>query len=204
MGIYSKFIFPRMMDCLMSHPTLSGYRAELLSDVQGKVLEIGFGTGLNIPHYPKDIHEITTVDINPGMNSLAEKRLKDYSITADHRVLSGEDLPMANDSFDSVVCTWTLCSIKNVDQAMREIYRVLKPGGRFYFMEHGLSNEENIQCWQNRLNPLQEFIADGCHLNRDIRKIIEKQNFRDLQIENFYMENFPKTHSYSYKGIATK
>ncbi len=204
MGIYSKFIFPRMMDCLMAHPTLSRYRAELLSDVRGKILEIGFGTGLNIPYYPKEIHNITTVDVNPGMNSLAEKRLKDFSITVDHRVLNGENLPMADDTFDCVVCTWTLCSIKNVDQAVREVYRVLKPGARFYFMEHGLSNEVNVQRWQNRLNPLQKFIADGCHLNRDIKKIIEKQNFRSLEIKNFYMENFPKTHSYSYKGIATK
>jgi len=203
-GIYSKFIFPRLMDMVMAHPTFSHYRAELLADVQGKVLEIGFGSGLNIPHYPNDIHEITTVDINPGMNSLAEKRLKDYSIVVDHQVLNGEELPMANDSFDTVVCTWTLCSIQNVDQAMREIYRVLKSGGRFYFLEHGLSDEPNVQCWQNRLNPLQKIFADGCHLNRDIKKIIEKQNFRNLQIETFYMEDFPKTHSYSTKGMATK
>ena len=204
MGIYSRFIFPRMMDIMMSHSTLSNYRVELLQDVKGEILEIGFGSGLNIPHYPKEIDHIATVDINPGMNSIAEKRIKENSITVDHRVLSGESLPMENNTFESVVCTWTLCSIENVDQAVREVHRVLKPGGKFYFIEHGLSNEAKVQCWQNRLNPVQKLIADGCNLNRDIRKIIEKQKFSRLDLETFYMENFPKTHSYSYKGIATK
>ena len=188
----------------MSNSALSHYRAELLKNVKGEVLEIGFGSGLNIPYYPKEIDHITTVDINPGMNSIAEKRIRGNSITVDHRVLSGESLPMTNDTFDSVVCTWTLCSIENVDQAVREVHRVLKPGGKFYFIEHGLSNEAKVQCWQNRLNPLQKFIGDGCNLNRDIKKIIENQNFSRLELETFYMENFPKTHSYSYKGIATK
>jgi SAM-dependent methyltransferase len=119
-------------------------------------------------------------------------------VSLDRPELDGETLPMSDDTFDSVVCTWTLCSIKNADQAMREVYRVLKPGGRFFFIEHGLSDEVDVQCWQNRLNPLQNFFTDGCHLNRDIKKIIEKPNFSNLKIENFYMENSPKTHSYLF------
>jgi len=105
--------------------------------------------------------------------------------------------------FDSVVSTFTLCSIANVEQALKEIYRVLKPGGQFFFVEHGLSNEPEIQIWQNRLTPIQKVIADGCHLNRKIRQLIEKQ-FDMLTIEELYAENLPKITAYFYQGIATK
>lgn len=203
MSLYSKVIFPWLMDLTMSAPELSGYRKQVLSDVSGDILEIGFGTGLNLPHYPKKIQNLTTVDVNDGMNKLAQKRLKKTDITVDHRVLSGESLPMEDESFDSVVSTWTLCSIAKVDQAIQEIYRVLKPGGKFFFIEHGLSNEPEIQVWQNRLNPLQKIIGDGCHLNRNMKEIIQKK-FTTITLEAFYAPDIPKTHGYMYKGVATK
>ncbi|MEW6491396.1 MAG: class I SAM-dependent methyltransferase [Cyanobacteriota bacterium] len=203
MGFYSQVIFPRLMDWSMSGPILSEYRQEVLSEVSGEVLEIGFGTGLNLPHYPEQTQKITTIDVNPGMNSLAQERIEASSIQVDNKVLNGERLPMAENSFDSVVSTWTLCSIANLDQALQEIHRVLKPGGKFFFIEHGLSDEPNIQVWQNRLNPLQKVIADGCHLNRNIEQLI-KNHFQLLKLEKFYVPNLPKTHSYMYKGVATK
>lgn len=203
MGFYSNVIFPWLMDITMSAPLLSEYRKQVLSEVSGEILEIGFGTGLNLSHYPENVENITTIDANAGMNFLANKRIKASSITIEHRVLNGENLAMKDESFDSVVSTWTLCSIAKVDQALEEIDRVLKPGGKFFFIEHGLSNQPKVQVWQNRLNPLQKIIADGCHLNRNIRQIIQKK-FKTVSLEEFSAPDLPKTHGYMYKGVATK
>ena len=203
MGFYSQVILPQCLDWAMSDPTLSQYRDDVLAEVTGEVLELGFGTGLNLSHYPQHLEKLTTIDANPGMNRIAKKRIQNSSIKVDYRVLNGENLPMADGSFDSVVSTWTLCSIAKVDRAIQEIYRVLKPGGRFYFIEHGLSNEPKIQVWQNRLTPLQKIIADGCHFNRNIQQIVKKQ-FNNLTIEQFYDPKLPKVGGYMYKGVATK
>jgi ubiquinone/menaquinone biosynthesis C-methylase UbiE len=203
MGFYSQKILPYLLDWAMSDQMLIKYRQDVLANVQGEVLEIGFGTGLNLSYYPEDIHKIIAIDANPGVNALAQKRIQASSITVEHRVLNGENLPMADKTFDSVVSTWTLCSIANVEQALKEIYRVLKPGGRFFFVEHGQSNEPQIQVWQNRLTPLQKIIADGCHLNRNIRQLVENQ-FNTVKLEEFYADQTPKVSGYLYKGIATK
>jgi ubiquinone/menaquinone biosynthesis C-methylase UbiE len=203
MGLYSQVIFPICLDWAMSDPTFSQYRQEVLSEVSGEVLEIGFGTGLNLSYYPPQIQKLITVDPNPGMNRRARKRIEESNIIVDNRVLSGEDLPFEDESFDSVVSTWTLCSIPNVDRAIAQIHRVLKPGGKFFFIEHGLSNEPNIQVWQNRLTPIQKLIADGCHLNRNIRQIV-KDKFKNLTIEAFYLPDTPKFLGYMYKGVAIK
>ncbi len=204
MGFYSRVLFPRGCDLIMSMPMLAKYRKEVLADVTGRVLEIGFGTGLNLAHYPASISEIATVDVNPGMNSIARKRIEQSPVTVDCRTLSGEKLPMEDETFDSVVTTWTLCSIKNVDQALREIRRVLRPGGRLFFIEHGLSNDPKVQQWQNLLTPLQKILADGCHVNRNIKAIIEKPSLRIEGLNRFYMENTLKCIGYTYQGTAMK
>jgi len=203
MGFYSERIFPYLMDWSMSSPNLIEYRQTTLANVNGDVLEIGFGTGLNLSYYPEAIHKIVTIDANPAVDRLARKRIQMSPITVDNRILNGEHLPMADGTFDSVVSTFTLCSITNVEQAIREIYRVLKPGGKFFFVEHGLSNEPGIQVWQNRLTPIQKVIGDGCHLNRNIRQLIEHE-FDTLTIEEMYAENLPKVTAYFYQGVAIK
>ncbi|MEO1374978.1 MAG: class I SAM-dependent methyltransferase [Cyanobacteria bacterium J06635_10] len=203
MGFYSQKILPYLLDWSLSNSTFSKYRQQVLAEVEGEVLEIGFGTGLNLSYYPEEIYKIITVDNNPGVDKLAQKRIEKSSITVDHRILSGEDLPMADNRFDSVLSTWTLCSIKKVEQAVKEINRVLKPGGKFFFIEHGLSNEASIQVWQNRLTPVQKIIGDGCHLNRNIRQIVEQQ-FERVKLEEFYIEKTPKVVGYMYKGVAIK
>ena len=203
MNLYSQFIMPRLLDWSMSDATFSDYRQQVLTQVKGETLEIGFGTGLNLPYYPKHIKKLITVDANPGMNALALKRIQASDILVEHNVLSGENLPFASQSFDSVVTTWTLCSIANVEQALKEIYRVLKPQGKYFFIEHGLSNDAKVQVWQNRLTPIQKIIADGCHLNRDIKHLVEN-HFSHLTIEQFYIENLPKIVGYLYKGVAVK
>ena len=203
MGFYSNSVIPYCIDLAMSGETLQQYRQQLLEDVSGEILEIGFGTGLNLPHYPAEIARITTIDPNPGMQKLARSRIAASNITVDYQVLNGESLPMEDASFDSVVCTWTLCSIPQADKAIAEVYRLLKPGGKFFFIEHGLSGDRQIKFWQNSLTPLQKIIADGCHLNRNIKDIIEHK-FDNVIVEQFYAPKLPKVIGYMYQGIAIK
>ncbi|MEO1672973.1 MAG: class I SAM-dependent methyltransferase [Cyanobacteria bacterium J06631_2] len=203
MSFYTNLVIPYCIDLAMSGSNLGQYRQALLEDVAGDILEIGFGTGLNLPHYPEEVEQITTIDPNPGMQKLARSRIEQSQITVDYRVLNGESLPMADASFDSVVCTWTLCSIPLVEQAIAEVYRLLKPGGKFFFIEHGLSHERKVQVWQNRLTPLQRVLADGCHLNRSINDLVQQQ-FPNVKIEQFYAPKLPKVIGYMYRGIAVK
>lgn len=203
MGFYSKFIFPYLLDLTMSSSAIAPYRQSILSDVQGNILEVGFGTGLNLSYYPEHIRKIIAIDANPGVDPLAQRRINNSTITVDYRTLNGEHLPMADHTFDSVVSTWTLCSIARVEQALGEIHRVLKPGGRFFFVEHGLSQEPGVQVWQNRLTPIQKTIADGCHLNRDIHQLIANQ-FKAVDLRQFYADGLPKVVGYLYQGVATK
>lgn len=187
----------------MSNPRFTPYREAVLAEVEGDVLEIGFGTGLNLAYYPHQVHKITTVDPNPGMNAIAQKRIAASKIPVENRVLNGESLPFADQSFDYGVSTWTLCSIARVENALAEIYRVLKPGGKFVFIEHGLSADPNVQVWQNRLNPIQKVIGDGCHLNRNIQALVEG-HFDQVTVERFVPEGLPALAATFYKGVATK
>jgi ubiquinone/menaquinone biosynthesis C-methylase UbiE len=188
----------------MQRPFLAEHRQRLLATAYGEVLEIGFGTGLNLPHYPAQVRRITTVDPNAGMHRLAQWRIRRSKIEVDQRVLSGERLPFESDRFDSAVSTFTLCSIKDVGQALSEVYRVLKPGGKFLFLEHGLSPEPSVQKWQRRLNWLEMRLADGCHLDRNMKELVAAQPFSSVQVEASYLERTPKTHGYLYQGVALK
>jgi ubiquinone/menaquinone biosynthesis C-methylase UbiE len=204
MSFYSQVIFPRILDLSMSSSMLTKYRQQVLADVEGEVLEIGFGTGLNLPYYPKTTHKIIAVDPNPTMKRLAQKRIAVSEIEVEFCQLGSEVLPMEDNCFDSVVSTWTLCSIPKVEQALQEIYRVLKPEGRFFFVEHGLSPDRAVQEWQHRLNPIQKRIGDGCNLNRNIEALIEGANLSFERMERGYLENTPKFLGYLYKGVARK
>jgi ubiquinone/menaquinone biosynthesis C-methylase UbiE len=204
MGIYSRIVFPRLCDWVMSDPRMAKLRREALADVGGEVLEIGFGTGLNLPHYPEPVRRITTVDPNPGMSRIAQRRIAGSGIEVDQRAMSGEALPFEDETFDSVVSTWTLCSISDVRRALGEVYRVLKPGGRFVFLEHGLSEDPKVQRWQRRLNPIQRRLADGCRLDLDIEAVVRGQPFRDVKVDRFVMERVPRTHGTMYRGTVTK
>ena len=203
MNLYARYLFPRLMDRMMGDENLSRYRRQLLADVSGEILEIGFGTGLNLPHYPAAVQKLTAIDANVGMNAIAQKRLDASPIAVNYRVLNGEKLPIADQTFDSVVSTWTLCSIAQVEQALQEVHRVLKPGGRFFFIEHGLSDEPNVQVWQHRITPIQRVIADGCHLDRDIQALVQA-TFPTVIVKQFYADSLPKIGGYFYQGIASK
>jgi Methylase involved in ubiquinone/menaquinone biosynthesis len=202
MNLYRRVIFPQLLDLALSGERIERYRRQLLAHVQGAVLEIGFGTGLNLPCYPEHIRKITGVDPNPGMGSLARRRIASSPIAVDWQVADAQELPFPSQSFDSVVSTWTLCSIPNVAKALGEIRRVLRAGGKLFFLEHGLSEDPQVQRWQNCLNPIQKVIADGCNLNRDMARLIQGAGFRFEQLERFYMPDQPRFIGYTYQGIA--
>jgi len=204
MSFFSQVIVPRLCDLLLNKSLLTRHRRQLLAGAYGDVVEIGFGTGLNLPYYPERVHKLTAVDPNPGMHRLAQKRIKQRGIEVDQQVLGGERLPFEDGRFDCAVSTFTLCSIEDVAQALREVYRVLKPGGKFLFLEHGLSPEPKVQKWQRRLNWLQMRLAGGCHLDRDMQALVSAQPFASVQVDEFYIEKTPQTHGYMYRGIATK
>ncbi len=204
MGLYSQFIFPRLCEFCLNTPLVAKHRQKLLAQADGQVLEIGFGTGLNLPHYPDRIRRLTVVEPNRGMNRLAQKRIKQRGIEVDQRLQGSERLPFEDGTFDCVVSTFTLCSIEDVNQALAEVYRVLRPAGRFLFLEHGLSPEPRVQRWQHRLNWLQRLLADGCRLDRNIKELVTAQPFSSVEIDEHYLEKSPKTHGYLYRGMASR
>lgn len=203
MGLYSRLLFPRLLDLTMSGQELTSYRQLLLQSVSGQVLEIGFGTGLNVPYYGDKVTALTAVDPNTGMAAIAAPRIQASKVDITLQTASAEVLPMVTESFDAVVCTWTLCSIRHIDKALAEVHRVLKPGGKFFFIEHGLSPEPGVSTWQRRITPLQRRIADGCHLDRPMAALV-KAVFEQVELEEFYAKDLPKLLGYFYKGVAIK
>lgn len=158
----------------------------------------------NLSYYPEHVRKITVVDPNPGRQRQAQRRIDRAGIEVDQRLLSSEELPFDDHMFDCVVSTFTLCSIENVGRALNEVYRVLKPGGRFIFLEHGLSSDVKVQKWQRRLNWLEIRLADGCRLDRNIKEIVTTQAFSHVGLEEFYLERTPKTHGDLFRGSAIK
>lgn len=202
MGLYGRYIFPRLMHWSMSRAALADERRRALTGVWGDVLEIGFGTGLNLPHYPPNVRKITAIDANPDTLRLAERQLAASPIEVERRVLTAERLPLPDQSFNSVVSTFTLCSIPHVMAALCEMRRVLKPGGRLFFLEHGLSPEPAIARWQHRGTPITRRLGEGCHLDRPIRRLVEEAGFDIERCDEHYLQGMPKLGGYLYRGVA--
>jgi ubiquinone/menaquinone biosynthesis C-methylase UbiE len=204
MGIYSRHIFPRLCDWAMRRPEMARLRSEVLADVGGDVLEVGFGTGLNLGHYPEHVRRLTAVDPGEGMGRLARRRIARSPVEVDHRIAGAEALPFEDGRFDCVVTTWTLCSIPDVRRALAEIRRVLRPGGRFLFLEHGLAESPGVQKWQHRLTPIQRVLADGCRLDLDVEAVVRGQPFHHVEVDRFLLEGTPRLLGSMYRGVATR
>ena len=204
MGFYSRWIIPNLLDLIMRQRPFTEERAKALGRARGQVLEIGFGTGLNVPHYPGHVEKLAVVDPNEGMTAKAFKQIEGAAFPVKHHTLGAESLPFPSGAFDCVTSTWTLCSIPGVERALFEIRRVLKPGGLFLFVEHGVSPEPSIRKWQDRLTPVQRVIGDGCHLNRDIPKLVKSSGLRIIDIAEFYKSELPRLGAYFYRGGAVK
>ena len=175
--LYQKHIFPHLLNQVMQTPSLMDLRRELLLGVSGEVLEIGFGTGINLAFY-QNIDTVYALEPNAAVFQLAQERIDAAPFLVEHIAASAEQLPFADEQLQHVVSTWTLCSIANLAQSLREIYRVLQPGGTLHVVEHVLNRQSlNIQRLQHLLTPIQKKVADGCHLNRDIEVALLETGF---------------------------
>jgi len=203
MGLYSDYVFPRFMDWVMSGKEFMRCRAVLLQDAHGEILEIGLGTGLNLPLYPKAVSRLHAVDPALLLPERVARRSKSASFPTYLTRVSAEMLPFDNRSFDCVVSTWTLCTIPDPVKALQEVRRVLKPTGQFLFLEHGRSENEKIAAWQDRLNPIQRIIGCGCNLNRRIDQLVSQAGLCILKLERFQMQTIPRLGGEMYRGVAT-
>ena len=205
MGFYSNVIIPYFYDSSMDSKKINEGRKSILSRIaEEEILEIGFGTGINLKYYPDSVKKIIGLDSNNGMLKQAQKKINNGRFQIELIKQGGESLPFPEYSINAVVSTYTLCSIKEVTAALKEIYRVLKPGGKYYFLEHGLADNPRTQRWQHRLNPIQNIWADGCNLNRDMKFLITNAGLKIVELKNYYMKRDPKIVGYMYEGIALK
>lgn len=205
MRFWGEWVCPRLLNAMIAdNEEVKSLRSRALAGAKGRVLELGFGTGLNLHHYPPDVKRIVAVDPNPGMAALARERMASVGIEVEHHQTTAEKLPFDADSFDSVVCTLTLCSIPDVAASLAEVRRVLKPGGQFLFCEHGLHPDPSIGRWQNRLNPLWKKVFDGCNINRDMTRLVGDASLRLDPVEHPQMKSMPKFAGYMYLGRAVR
>lgn len=200
MGIYSDVILPRLCDRSMRNERLHPYRERVIGAAEGRVLEIGCGSGLNLPFYRPGVREILALEPDPNLLAMA-RRVENSGIHVNFIEASAEAIPLDDRSVDVVVTTWTLCTIPGSAVALSEMRRVLKPNGRLLFVEHGLSPDRGVRWWQDSLTPIWRRISGGCHLNRPIRSMIEDAGFGIDHIETGYMRG-PKPMTFMYEGSA--
>jgi ubiquinone/menaquinone biosynthesis C-methylase UbiE len=203
MGFYEEQVVPRFIDLVMSRGELTPIRARVAASLAGDVLEVGFGSGLNIPHYPAAVNHVQAVDPATVGRRLAAKRVASSGVSVEYVDLDGQALSLPSASVDHVLTTWTLCSIPDVDRALSEIRRVLRPGGLFHFVEHGRSPDRKVAGWQDRLTPFQRRVAGGCHLNRPIDQLVLNSGLELIRLENYYAKG-PRAFGYMFEGVATK
>lgn len=203
MGVYADHIFPRLMEAGMRGETQRRLRTEALAEARGEVIEIGFGTGLNLPHYPEAVERLVAVDPARLLEKRARRRIESTPFEVERLQRdAAERLPCDDAVFDTAVSTWTLCSIERIDDALAELRRVLRPEGRLLFMEHGRSDRRISAALQDLFNPVQNIVGVGCNLNREIDRRIEGAGFRILRLERFVAPGVPRIFGEVYRGIA--
>ena len=201
MGFYERWIVPRLLELAMQNRLLDHYRHQTIAQTRGLVLEVGVGSGVNLPLYGPAVTHVFGFDPSPELLRLASKRATDVVVPVSLLRGSVEQVPFADAVFDAIVMTWTLCSIPNPVAALIEMRRVLKPGGNLAFVEHGLSPESRVALWQHRLTPCWKRIAGGCHIDRKIDDLIRAAGFRLSDVETDYMDG-PKLMTFMYQGLA--
>lgn len=208
MGLWSRWVFPRLCHKALSARGFGRQRRELLAAARGRVLELGVGSGLNLPHYPEAVTRVDGVDPNPGMHALAERLLASGDVRPGLAVelheACGEELPFADGAFDFAVSTWTLCSVVEVGRVLAEVHRVLAPGGRLLYLEHGIAPEARVARWQRWLTPVQRRFADGCHLDRDFTALVAASPLAADREERYYDDAAPKIGGFMYRGAALR
>jgi ubiquinone/menaquinone biosynthesis C-methylase UbiE len=202
-NFYDRWILPPILDLVMRQNQLEKYRRETVSPASGRVLEIGVGSGLNFPFYGKQVETVIGIDPSPRLLAIARRRADAAGVHAGFLLGSATAIPLADATIDTVVMTWTLCSVPDPLVALRETRRILKPGGRLLFVEHGLSPEPGIERWQLRLTPVWRHVAGGCHLDRKVDDLIRSAGFNMIELRTEYA-NGPRPMTYMFVGRANR
>jgi ubiquinone/menaquinone biosynthesis C-methylase UbiE len=201
MAVWRDHVLPRVVDKACARRDFAEPRRRTLAGLSGDVVEIGFGSGHSLVHYPPEVDRILAVEPSAVARRLAERRIAANGITVEYVGLDGEHLSLPDDCVDAAVTTFTLCTIPDVHAALRELVRVLRPDGRLHFLEHGLSPDPKVAAWQHRLTPIQRRVCGGCRFDRPVAQLITNAGFSIMTLENFYLPG-PKTPSYLYQGVA--
>ena len=202
MGFYEDRMLPRIVDVLLGNKATDEVRARVCGGLHGEVLEVGFGSGRNVPHYPAAVTRVRAVDPATAGRKLAAARVEASPVPVEYVGLDGQELPVDDASVDHVLVTWTLCTIPDPAAALAEMRRVLRPGGSLHFVEHGHAPDAKVASWQARLNPIQRRLFGGCHLDRPIDDLVTGGGFEMTSIDRYYVPG-PKPFSYFYEGTAT-
>ncbi len=201
MSLYERWVLPRLIDLAMRNKEVRRYRGKVIPQAAGEVLELGAGSGLNLPLYGPHATHVHALDPSAALLAMARKKLARAAVGVDLVLGSAEEIPLAEGSVDTVVTTWTLCSIPDVAKALREARRVLRPGGSLLFVEHGHAPDASVARWQRRIEPLWKPLAGGCHLTRRIDRLIAAAGFDIVELENEYLKG-PRPLTYTYCGRA--
>ena len=202
MNVYERWILPRLIDLSMKHEEVTQHRRSLLPAARGRVIEIGIGSGLNLPFYGREVESVVGVDPSEKLLEMARGRLQAVPFQVELEAQSAEALPFDDGRFDTAVTTWTLCSVPDARRALAELRRVLKPGGELIFVEHGRAEAPAVVAWQERLNRLWGCLAGGCNLNRPVAAMIREAGFRIEALEAGHLVKGPKVLTYHYRGRA--
>jgi len=202
MGLYGEHVLPRIINLGCGMKRAEPLRRRVCAGLAGDVLEIGFGSGHNVPFYPEAVTQVDAVEPSDVGWRLAAKRLEATKVPVRRSGLDGQSLPFADASHDAVVSTWTLCSIPDVAAALREVRRVLRPEGTLHFVEHGLAPDEPVRRWQRRLEPVQKRLFGGCHLTRPVIELLKSAGFTITELDVFYEDGTPKPLGANSLGIA--
>jgi ubiquinone/menaquinone biosynthesis C-methylase UbiE len=198
MGWWTEHVVPRLVDRTLDDPTVRGWRERTCAGLHGQVLEIGFGSGLNVPHYPAAVQAVSAVEPSEVGWRLAQHRLEAATTPVRRTGMDGQRLELPDASMDSVLSTFTLCTIPDAASALAEVARVLRPGGSFHFLEHGLAPDAGVARWQRRLEPVQRRVAGGCHLTRQMTDLVAASGLAVLDVDNAYFPGPVVTRPFGY------
>ncbi|MBT7750792.1 MAG: class I SAM-dependent methyltransferase [Porticoccaceae bacterium] len=203
MSLYDKYILPSFLNCACGSKPINYQRQKVVPQASGVILEVGIGSGLNIPFYDRSkVEEVIGLDPSPELNAMAKKVADEYNLPVDFMLSGAEEMALPNNYVDTVLVTYTMCTIPDALSANKEMLRVLKPGGKLIFCEHGLAPDANVSKWQSRIDPFWGKIAGGCHLNRNIPELIRSAGFQIQTMDEMYLPSTPKFAGYNYWGTA--